>query len=330
MRAGAYALSLLATPGVSSVLRALETEAMPLADLRRAVGSPPQTTMRVQLRELTALGVLARGRELSFPRSVSYELTEPGRELLAVAEILERWLADSEAGPLRLGEAQARRLVKALADGWEAGIAGLLAAEPRSLTQLSREISSLSYPSLERRLSAMRAAGLVETLESDARGAPCQPTAWLRRAAAPLAATSRFERAHVAGGQETKVDIQALLLLALPMVQLPQAANGAATLATRQPSPDGAEHRPAPEAVTVQIRDGLPRRCAAAVEEGVEAWVLGAPLAWLRAFLDGALESLRFGGPRPELAESVVSTLHSVLGGRMAPQATAPAVATAR
>ena len=330
MRAGTYALSLLATPGVLSVLRALEVEPMPLAELRRAVGSPPQTTMRVQLRELTALGVLARGRELAFPRSVSYELTESGQDLLVVADVLERWLDGAAPDPVRLGDTQTRRAVKALAEGWEVGIVGMLAAEPRSLTQLSQEITSLSYPSLERRLTAMRAAGLVEALESNGRGAPCRPTTWLRHAAAPLAAASRFERSHLASGQEAKVDVQAMLMLAMPIVRLPQAANGAATLATRQPSPNGTEERPAPEAVTVQIRHGRPRSCAAVADEGAESWVLGVPQAWLGAVVDGVLDSMRFGGPKPELAEAVVSTLHAALGGGSAAGSAAPAATTAR
>jgi DNA-binding HxlR family transcriptional regulator len=277
--------------------------------------------MRVQLRELTVLGVLARGRELSFPRSVSYELTHSGRDLLAVADILERWLDGAPPDLVLPGDTQTKRAIKALAEGWEAGIVGMVAAEPRSLTQLSQEISWLSYPSLERRLTAMRAAGLIEALKSTGRGAPCGPTAWLRHAAAPLAAASRFEHSHVASAQDAKVDIQALLMLAMPIVHLPEAAHGFATLATRQPSHQGEENRPAPEAVTVEIRHGQPRSCATDVEEGAESWVLGAPQAWLEAVVDGVLDSLRFGGPKRELAEGVVSTLHSALRGRNAASA---------
>jgi DNA-binding HxlR family transcriptional regulator len=321
MRAGGYALSLLATPGVCSVLQALEVEPMPLAELRRAVGFPPQTTMRVQLRELTALGVVARGRGSAFPRSVSYELTESGRDLLTVADVLERWLDGGTPEPAHLGGASAKRAVKALAEGWEAGIVGMLAAEPRSLTQISQEISSLSYPSLERRLTAMRAAGLVEVLQSTGRGACCQPTSWLRYAAAPLAAASRFEGSDAANGQEGKVDVQALLMLAMPTVRLSEDSNGAATLATRQLSPQGEDDRPAPEAVTVEIRRGRPRSCAAVLDERAESWVLGVPQGWLDAVVVGVLDSLRFGGSRPDLAEGVVSTLHAALRGQTAASA---------
>jgi hypothetical protein len=46
-RAGAVALSLLSAPLNVHLLQALEDGSLPLIDLRRAVGSPPQRSMRV-------------------------------------------------------------------------------------------------------------------------------------------------------------------------------------------------------------------------------------------------------------------------------------------
>ena len=67
-------MSLLSLPLHVHVLRALEEEPLALIDLRRAVGSPPQTTMRGHLRSLTEAGILERRRESDFPGSVDYEL----------------------------------------------------------------------------------------------------------------------------------------------------------------------------------------------------------------------------------------------------------------
>lgn len=318
MRAGGYALSLLGTPGVVSVLGSLAGEPMTLADLRRAIGSPPQSTLRGQLRELSGLGVLGRRREYAFPRSVQYELTESGRDLLAAAETLQSWLDDAPE-PVRLGDIPAKRVVKALSDGWEAGLVRLLAAEPRSLTELSHEIPSLSYPSIERRLTAMRALGLVETLDSNGQGAPCRPTLWLRRAAVPLAAASRFEHTRVAKTHDAKVDIQALLMLVMPIVDFPKKARGAATLVTRQRQRQEGKH-PVPEAITVEIRDGQSQRCVALAENGAKSWAIGAPDAWLDAVLDGAVDRLRIGGSGADFAEAVVGTLHSTLRMRKPPE----------
>jgi DNA-binding HxlR family transcriptional regulator len=306
-------LSLLATPGTAAVMRVLEAEPMPLAELRRAAGFPPQTTMRAQLRELTALGVLERRREAEFPHSVDYELAEPGRELLAVAGILEPWLAGGPLGPMPLGETAAKRTIKAVAEGWDSGIVSTLAAKPLSLTQLSREISALSYPSLERRLSAMSAAGLIETGESNGHGAPCQPTSWLRHAAAPIAAAARFERRRVAGAREVKADIQALLMLAMPIAQPPAGARGSAMLVTREGGGRIAENDSATVGVTVELENGLLQSCAAGVEEGTPTWALGVPDAWLDAVVDGILSRLRFGGTQPKLATGVAVALHEAL-----------------
>ena len=54
-------------------------------DLRRAAGSPPQTTMRNQLRMLTRIGIVERCQQAEFPRAVDYQLGKPGHELLEVA-----------------------------------------------------------------------------------------------------------------------------------------------------------------------------------------------------------------------------------------------------
>ncbi len=159
----------------------------------------------------------------------------------------------------------------------------------------------------------MRASGLIEALEANGQGSPCRPTIWLRHAAVPLAAASRFERSHVASARDAKVDIQALLMLAMPIVDFPQAAEGAATLVTRQRSVHAEEQRPSPEAVTVEIRDGQSQRCIPAVESGAQSWVIGAPEAWLDAVLDGVLDRLRIGGAEAEFAEHDIDTLYATL-----------------
>ena len=55
-RAGAVSLSLLSAPLNVHLLRALEEGPLALIDLRRAVGSPPQSTMRVYSRTLVEIG----------------------------------------------------------------------------------------------------------------------------------------------------------------------------------------------------------------------------------------------------------------------------------
>lgn len=312
MRAGGFVLSLLATPGIVPVMRALEAEPLPLAELRRALGSPPQTTLREQLRELTDLGVLERHRESDFPRSVDYGLGQNGRDLLRVAGILERWLAGSSRPAVPLGEITAKRTVKALVDGWNSGIIAAVVAQPLSLTQLSQEVSDLTYPSVERRVIAMRAAGLMESGDSNGHGTPCLPTSWLREAAAPLAAAARLERG-ILGTDDALVDIQTLLMLAVPMTQPPRSASGSALLVTREGHGQGAKNGVVPDGVTVELQDGILQSCTTGLRKGTPTWALGAPDGWLEAAVDGTLSRLRFGGAEPKLATALVLAIHKAL-----------------
>ena len=95
-----------------------------------------------------------------------------GRELLEVAERLELWLAQAPDGPISLESGAAKGAVKALVDGWGSTMMRALAARPLSLTELDGIIADLSYPALERRLSSMRMAGLVEAAAEQGLGHP--------------------------------------------------------------------------------------------------------------------------------------------------------------
>ena len=103
-RAGAVALSLLSAPLNVHLLKALEDGPLALIDLRRAVGSPPQSTMRVYSRTLVDLGTLERQRQAAFPGTVEYGSTESGNALLGIGAILESGCTKSPDGPDRPGQ----------------------------------------------------------------------------------------------------------------------------------------------------------------------------------------------------------------------------------
>src|SRR5207253_11507001 len=111
------ALSLLGAPLNVHLLKALEPGPMGPAELHRAVGSPPQSTLRVYLRALTELEVVERRHEGGFPGTVEYELSSSGAKLLAVGEVLQRWLGQAPEGPVSLGSIAAQRATEALLDG---------------------------------------------------------------------------------------------------------------------------------------------------------------------------------------------------------------------
>jgi hypothetical protein len=131
---------------------------------------------------------------------------------------------------------------------------------------------------------------------------------WLRHAVAPIAAACRWERRHYDGAERLSgADLEAILLLALPLAELPDDASGACALAGLLPAcPNGSGREVA--GVTVEVWRGRVVSCAPG-GGGEETRVLGTADAWLDAVSDGRAEALRPGGPEPRLAESIVTAL---------------------
>lgn len=315
MRAGAYGLSLLSVPLNVHVLKALQEEPLSLIDLRRAVGSPPQTTVRGHLRTLTELGVLERRRQPEFPGAVDYDLGPAGRSLLDAAEVLQAWLAASPHGPIELGTVAARSAVKALVDGWSSAIVRALAARPLSLTELNRLISDLNYPSLERRLGAMRLAGQIEAQPGRTRGTPYVVTEWLRQAVAPIASVARWERRYAAAQSVPigKLDIEAGFLLSVPLLTLPEDASGFCRLAVEVRGGNG-DNEPALAGVMVGLKEGRMASCVSKLKGQADAWVTGTVPAWIQALIDGDTDGIEVGGDC-SLGLNVLDGLNGALFG---------------
>jgi DNA-binding HxlR family transcriptional regulator len=315
-RAGANALSLLSVPLNGQVLQSLSNGPKPLMDLRRATGSPPQTTMRGHLRNLTDLGILVRHRQRGFPGSVDYDLGLAGRDLVTVARILRAWLAQSPEGPIELGTPAAKGTIKALVDGWSSGVIRALAAKPLALTELSSIIPGLSYPSLERRLGAMRLAGLIQRCAGAGRGTPYSLTDWLRRGTAPLAAGARWERRHLPE-QTTpigKIDVEAAFLLTVPLVGISADTSGICRLAVESQSTKG-EGRLA--GVMVEVDGGRVVSCVSRMEGRAGSWAVGSASAWLAAVLEREVDGLEIGGDSA-LAMDLIEGLNGLLDGVVA------------
>jgi DNA-binding HxlR family transcriptional regulator len=200
-RAGALALSLIAVPINATVLALLDEGQKSLIELRGATAAPA-TTMRRHLRILLDLEVVERHRENGFPGSTQYELTLAGRELMIVVETIGFWLANAPGKPIELGGPPARSAIKALVDAWSTSVLRALAVRPLSLTELDRLIAGVSYPSLERRLVALRLVGQVSVSRMPGRGggAAHAVTDWLRRAVGPLVAAARWD--HLPGHRD--------------------------------------------------------------------------------------------------------------------------------
>ena len=311
-RSGAQALLLLAAPLNCLILRALSDRPRQQAELRRQTGSPAQTTLRAQVKRLTEIGVIERHRTNRFPGTLEYELTAPGRELLFVLGVLERWLEKAPDGPLVLGGNVAKAAIKALAEGWSTTMLRALAARPLSLTELDGVIASLSYPSLERRLGAMRLAGQVEAIPIPGRGTPYAVTDWLREGVAPLAAAARWERRYVpqASAPIGRLDAEALFLLAVPLPRLPAELSGRCRMAAE--IHNGKKRRFA--GVLVDVREGTIASCATDLQGDADARALGSPGAWLDAVIAHDTDRLELSGDC-RLARTLLDGLHGALFG---------------
>jgi DNA-binding HxlR family transcriptional regulator len=293
-RSGGQALSLLAAPLNVHILKTLAEGPKELIELRRAVGSPPQSTIRVYSRTLAELKILEQRRQGSFAGSSLYSLTPSGEALLKVGDVLAEWLAESPEGEIKLGSTSAKSTVGALVEGWSTNIVRALAAKPLSLTQLNRLIPKVSYPSLERRLAGLRLANLVEPQPGEGRGTPYRVTRWLQRAAIPLTAGAAWERKYLADSTAPigRLDVEAAFLLAVPLMELPKDLNGKCRLAVEVRGGSS----PVFAGVLVCVEEGRVVSCSSRLEDEAEAWASGTPMEWLRRMDGHPSEGLEVGG----------------------------------
>lgn len=307
MQAGVNGLSLLAVPLNVHLLEALVNGELSLGHLSDAVGHPPASTMRSYLRSLEETEAVERRRQAEFPAAVSYELTPSGRDLLEVERVLQDWLDLAPAGPVQVGTRAAKSAVKALVEGWSAGIVRALAARPFALTELSKLIPTISYPTLERRLTAMRRIGLVEAKRSESgRGTPHSAALWLRQAVAPLTASIEWEQRHRPGQAPAlrRIDIEATLLLAVPLLELNPETSAVCRVAVELGNGASADYA----GVMVTVEEGHPTSWLARLNGPADAWVSGSVTDWLHWFNGREEERLEFGG-QPAVAMALTESL---------------------
>ncbi len=312
-RAGTAALGLLSVPLNSLVLRALADGPLRLASLRAELGGPAQSTLRGNLTKLVEIGALARCHGAR-PSILAYELTPFGRDLLLVAGAAEAWLGLAPEGPVALDSAQAKVALKALVGGWASTIIRALAARPLTLTELDKLIDNFTYPTLERRLSAMRLAGQVELgANDDGKGRYYTIGPWLRKAIGPLSVAARCERRHMPNVTAPigRIDVESAFLLVAPTIELDAGTSGTCQVAVE--AGHGDSGRPW-AGVQLEIEKGLVTSCVARIEARPENWVLGPAVGWLDAVIGRDPERLHFGG-EAELGREIVHGLHVALFG---------------
>ncbi len=318
-RAGGRVLELFESPLSTLALRALADGPMRLGDMRKLVGFPAQSTLRARLGRLIAVGAVTKLPGRRMPKSVSYEMTPEGRELLEVVEELEAWLGEAPQGPIALESDVGKAVIKGLAGGWGSAILRALAAQPHSLTELDGMLPDVNYPSIGRRLSTMCATGQIEPVAGHkGKGTFYAVTDWLRRAIAPLAVAGRWERRNLAKKTEpvSWVEVEASFLLALPLVGLPKSTGGECVLAVATGKRD--DNGSSVAGVHLVVERGAIVSCETdlSLVESSPTYALASAEAWFDAVIDGGLHGFRIKGDR-KLVEQLVGGLRDALfGGR--------------
>jgi DNA-binding HxlR family transcriptional regulator len=305
-RAGAQALTVLAAPLNIHTLKALEDGPMELLDLRRAVGSPPQSTMRVYTRALEDLDILERRRSNEFPATAKYTITPVGIGLLKVAGFLQEWLQAAPDGPILIGSVAAKSGTKALIGGWSSNIVRAVAARALSLTDLNMLIPKISYPTLERKLDAMRTAKLVAPQPGESRGTPYGATEWLRQAVVPLTSAVSWERQFIPEptAQIGRLDVEAAFLLSIPLMVLDAGITGKCRLSVEVRGGSV----PIFAGVIVGIEEGKVVSCTSRLDGDAQASASGSVSAWMHQMNVGPPGQLEVSGNFP-LAEAITSAL---------------------
>jgi DNA-binding HxlR family transcriptional regulator len=242
-------------------------------------------------------------------------LAPAGEELLRVGDALQAWLHRYPARPLSLESEEAKSAVKALAGGWSSALVHELATRPTTLGELNARLPDITYPALERRLNWMRITGQIEAIEGEGRGVPYRPTEFLLRAIAPLCAAGRCERRYITveAPPVSDLEVEAALLLFLPLAPLPDNAEGNCQLAVQTDRIAGDTEEPELAGVTVRVNRGTIVDASPGVSTAPPSWVVSSVDGWLDAVLDGRLDDLRLGGVDLQLSLDLVAGLHLAL-----------------
>jgi len=212
---------------------------------------------------------------------------------------------------MSLGSPAAKSAIKAFVDGWDAAIVRAVAARPCALTELARAIPQFSYPTLERRLTAMRKAGLVEARRNgNGRGTPYGPTRWLREGVIPFVAGVAWERRFAVSRTNSigRLDTEAALLLVVPTLQMPAEASVRCRLVVELS--ENSELRFT--GVTVTVDEGQPTAVVTRLVEGPDAWVVGTARGWFRWVSAGHDSEVEKGGDGA-LVEALAKALRIAL-----------------
>lgn len=318
-RAGSHALLIFTRVLNAQVIREHGEGVLAPGELESRLGWAAKASLRVATEHLRELGVIVRLEPGEEHVGTQTELTQAGKGLLGLADVIEDWLADGPLGGPPLPDVAARGAVKSLIGGWDATIVMALARDPQTLAELKEQIPAVSYPALKRRLTSLRSVGLVTGAPDakDRRRQSHSAAPWLRSAIGPLSVASHWEGLNIPAISErmTCEDIEAAFLLVLPLVELRRDAYGECVLAAPSPPKSDGPRSPV-AAVSIVVEKGRVVSCIPGMPERATNWALGTPTAWLETTIDGSVARLRIRGTTVAFTEEVTTGINRALFGR--------------
>jgi DNA-binding HxlR family transcriptional regulator len=87
----ALALSIIGGKWKPLILWHLKDKVLRFGELKRTLGTVTQKTLTQQLRELESDGLIYRNIYTQIPPKVEYSLTDKGRTVLPILEMISRW-----------------------------------------------------------------------------------------------------------------------------------------------------------------------------------------------------------------------------------------------
>jgi DNA-binding HxlR family transcriptional regulator len=294
-----------------AILRdALATRPMGISDLCAQLMLESDTSLREQLEQLEGVGAIEK-RKGGLSPGGEFHLTPAGQALIEVAALVGAWLTSRPGSPLSPEGDAGWRAFAALADAWEVALIHHLLVRASSRRDLLETIP-VGREKLKRMLRRLRGAGLLRTLDPDARAPRYVVTVWARRAIGVLLSVADWERAHLRATAQVvgPSDGVVALLASLPLIRPPKDIRGICAF-TVEPGPGDAGLRAA--AAWIRLADGRVTACrSGAPPVPPDAWAHGDVDAWIDALLHRRRSTLHLGGDR-RLAECALHGVHAEL-----------------
>lgn len=296
--------------GVSGpILAALSRRPLRTRSLtERISGCAPRTVYRHASR-LADCGLVVREEQSGVPSTVTYRLSDQGRELF---RLLDDQANKDLAKELHGAETWWSSLAL-LGEMWSTGWIAELSLAAVSPTELSEITAGMSFHQVNRRVHLLRSRNILHESAHAGRGRRYRLSNSTRRQMGLVAGIGRWRERHGLVRKQhglTAPETATALRVALPLVKLDVDAGAQIKLGVVG-APEAGGGRGSELLLVKAGRDGY-LRCLDDSDRPADAWALGTTDLWLSALVEGNRGRMRTGGDT-ELLDACLAQLRTVL-----------------